>query len=68
MEYDKNPQIVELSKKINEDDFSKIADKVVKLMVVDYCSLNKINFKDRQRIIALLNIPQKNILPKGQMK
>lgn len=66
MEYEKNPQIPEIYKKLEDDEVSKIADKVMKMMIVDFCSMNKINYRARQRIISLLGISAKNILPMNQ--
>jgi hypothetical protein len=62
MKYNKSPQINSIAKRMQQDDFSKIADKVAKLMVVDYCSINRISFKDRQRIHDLLKIPRAKLL------
>ena len=61
MWYNKNLQINEIAERINEKDFSKIAKKTIELMVVDYCSLHQINFRDKQRITDKLGIPVKKI-------
>jgi len=65
MEYNKNLQINELTTGISEKDFSKIAERAIKLMVVNYCSLNPILYRERQRIEALLEIPAQRLLPSG---
>ncbi|MCR4424456.1 MAG: toll/interleukin-1 receptor domain-containing protein [candidate division WOR-3 bacterium] len=65
MWYCKNLQIDEIAKKIKEKDFSIIAEKTLKLLVVNHCALHEINYRDRQRIEALLNIPIKRCLPKN---
>jgi hypothetical protein len=65
MEYNKNLQIKDLTKKISEKDFSEIAERAIKLMVVNHCSLHPINYKDRQRIKTLLKIPAQMLLPSG---
>jgi hypothetical protein len=56
---DKNLQIKEIAEKINEKDFSVIAVRIIKLMVVNHCALHPINYRDRQRIENKLRIPVK---------
>lgn len=58
MGYNKNLQIKELEKGINEIEFSKIAKRTAEMMVVDHCSLNPINYRDKQRIEDTLKIPR----------
>lgn len=65
MWYEKNLQINEVAKRINEKDFSEIAGRAIKLMVVNHCSSHSINYKDWQRIEDKLRIPRKNLLPRG---
>lgn len=65
MWYNKNLQVNELAIRIKEKDFSKLAERVSKLMVVDYCSLHSIDYKDRQRIENKLGIPTKKLLTRG---
>lgn len=65
MGYNKNLQIKDLTKGISEKDFSEIAKRAIKLMVVNHCSLHQIHYKDRQRIEAQLGIPAKRLLPRG---
>lgn len=62
MGYNKNLHISELTKRIGEKDFSEIAKRAIKLMVVNHCSLHPINYKDRQRIETQLGIPPKKLL------
>jgi len=62
MWYNKNLRINELAKRINEKDFSEIAKRIIKLMVVNHCSLHSINYKDRQRIENKLGIPARKLL------
>jgi hypothetical protein len=61
MGYEKNPQIPELEKGLYEKDFSKIARRVAKMMVVDYCSMNPVNYRDLQRIEHTLKIPRNRL-------
>ncbi|POZ88365.1 TIR domain-containing protein [Petrotoga sibirica] len=65
MWYNKNLQVNELAVRIKEKDFSKLAERVSKLMVVDYCSLHPIDYKDRQRIENKLRISTKKLLTRG---
>ncbi len=62
MWYNKNLQINELIKKIKEKDFSEIAQNILKFIVVDYCSLHPIDYRDRQRIENKLGIPRRRLL------
>ena len=67
MWYDKNLQIRNIRKRIAKTDFSKIAERIIKFMIVNHASMHKINYRDRQRIEAILGIPKKQLLkgPKG---
>ncbi|MBN2395622.1 MAG: toll/interleukin-1 receptor domain-containing protein [Candidatus Atribacteria bacterium] len=62
MWYKKNLQISELSGRIDENDFSEIAKRAIKLMIVNHCSLHLINHKDRQQIKNVLGIPERKLL------
>lgn len=62
MWYRKNLQIDEISKRLQEKDFSIIAERVLKLMVVNHCASNPLNYKDRQRIETLLKIQSNKLL------
>ncbi|MEM3373546.1 MAG: hypothetical protein QXF76_05000, partial [Candidatus Anstonellales archaeon] len=63
MWYTKNLQIEEIEGKFNEKNFSEIAKRVIRFMVVNHCALHSINYKDRQRIVNKLGIPEKKLLP-----
>lgn len=65
MWYNKNLRIDELAKMIAKKDFSKIAERTIKLMVVDYSSLHQINYRDKQRIESKLGIPTRKFLTRG---
>jgi archaellum biogenesis ATPase FlaH len=56
MWYNKNIQSENISKKINEENFSETAKKVMRCMIVNYCSLHSVNFKEKQRLSEKLNI------------
>jgi len=59
MWYNKNLKINEITKRIKVKDFSEIAKRAIRSMVVNHCSLHPINYKDRQRIENQLGIPAK---------
>ena len=65
MDYGKNLQIKDIAKKIKENEFSEIAERATRLMVVNHCSLHQVNYKDRQRIKTLLEIPANKLLLRG---
>jgi hypothetical protein len=62
MWYTKNLKIDEITDGINAKEFSNIAKSVMKLMVVNHCSLHQIKYKDRQRIENKLGISGKKLL------
>ena len=66
MEYNKNIQIRELTKRISEKDCSEIAERATKLLVVNHCSLHQVNYQDRQRIKTLLEVSSRKLLPRGK--
>ena len=65
MSYGKNLQIKDIAKNIKENEFSEIAKRATRLMIVNHCSLHEINYKDRQRIKTLIKIPANKLLPIG---
>ena len=68
MWYNKNLQVDTISKMINKDGFSNIAKRVMKFMIVNHCSMHKINFKDKQKIEQKFDISSKKLLECGQKK
>jgi hypothetical protein len=58
MGYVKNLEISEFEARIGDKEFSDIANKAAKMLVVDFCSLNKVSYRDLQRIESNLNIPR----------
>jgi len=62
MWYTKNIDSNEIKKKINEKDFSDIAEKNIKFMIINFCSMHQINYKDRQRIETKLKIERKYLI------
>ncbi|CAG1004786.1 hypothetical protein METP2_03591 [Methanosarcinales archaeon] len=65
MGYNKNVQIKEIKKGISKQDFSEIAKKAIKLMVVNHCYLHPIKYRERQRIEMELKFPEKKLLLTG---
>lgn len=62
MWYNKNLQIERLAERIDKSDFSKIAKRTIKFMVVNHSSMHKVNYKDKQRIEDQLGISSKRLL------
>ena len=62
MWYSKNPQITEIARKIKEPEFSKFAERTIKIIITSYCRLHPISYKDRQRIEAELKIHTEQFL------
>lgn len=65
MWYNKNIKVNEIAEELKMKDFSEIAKRAMKLMVVNYCSLHSINYKDRQRLESKLGLSAKKLLTKG---
>lgn len=65
MWHNKNLQVERVAEKVKEKDFSKIAKRAIQFMIVNYCSLHPINYKDRQKIESKLGIPRKKLLTRG---
>jgi hypothetical protein len=64
MWYKKNIEVNEIARELDMKDFSEVAKRVMKLMIVDHCSLHSINYKDKQRIESKLRISTRKILKK----
>jgi hypothetical protein len=61
MKYAKNLQIDELSRRINQHDFSEIAKRSARMTVVKHCSLNPVGYRQEQRIESILKIPRSRL-------
>jgi hypothetical protein len=61
MWYNKNLQVNNIAKKIDEDDFSGIAKKIMNFMIVNHCSMHKIDFKEKQKIEHKFGIPSQKL-------
>jgi len=64
MWYGKNIQIENISNKIKEGNFSKTAQRVMKHLIVNHCSIHKIEHRDKQKIENKLGIPSYRLSPK----
>jgi len=60
MWYNKNVNVNEIAERFSMKDFSEIAKRTMKFMIVEHCSLHSINYKDRQRLNDRLDISVKN--------
>jgi hypothetical protein len=68
MWYNKNLQIGNIAKRIDEDGFSEIAKKIMKFSVINHCSMHSMGFKEKQKIEHKLGIPSKKLLIEGFKK
>ncbi len=62
MWYNKNLQIDNIAERIDEDDFSETAKKVMRFMIVNHCSMHSLRFDDRKKIKYKLGISSKTLL------
>ncbi len=62
MWHSKNLQIDAIANEIDDEDFSETAKKVMRYLVVNHCSLHKIDFREKQKIENKLRIPAKRLL------
>ncbi len=65
MWHNKNLQVERVTEKVKEKDFSKIAKRAIEFMIVNYCSLHPINYRDRQKVESKLEISPKKLLTRG---
>ena len=66
MWYNKNLQIDKYAKKLEDKEFSLLGKDILKLMIIQYCSVQHLNFKDRQRIEQLFNFSPGRLLLKNK--
>ncbi|HCN12311.1 MAG TPA: toll-Interleukin receptor [Chryseobacterium sp.] len=62
MWYGKILKIDEIAERIDDKDFSKISERIIKLKVVDHVRTHKISFQANQKIQNKLNIETKKLL------
>lgn len=61
MWYSKNIQIDNIAVRINKDhEFSEVAKRVMKLMIMSHCSMHPIEFNEKQKISSKIGIALKN--------
>jgi adenylate kinase family enzyme len=58
----KELQIENIGVAIENEEFSYISKQLLKIMIIEYCSLHQMNFKEKGRISNKLNIPSKKLL------
>ncbi len=62
MWYDKNVKLNELAEWISEKDFSKTAERLLKIKVVEHCRMHKIDFRKLKEIEEKLHLPATKML------
>ena len=62
MWYKKHLKTDEIVERVKEKNFSQIAERVIKLMVVNHCALHQVSYRDRQKIENKLGIPTERLL------
>jgi hypothetical protein len=62
MWYSKNLQIDNIADRIDEDDFSETAKRIMKFMIVNHCSLHTIGYKEIQKIEHRIKIPSQKLI------
>lgn len=62
MWYDKNIKLNEIAERISEKDFSKTAERLLKIKVVEHCRIHKIDFKKLKEIEDKLHLPATKML------
>lgn len=71
MWYNKSLQVDDLSERVEKDDFSEIARKIVRFMIANHASMHVLDFKEKQRIGHEFGISPKKLLesqPKNKDK
>lgn len=62
MWYNKNVKLDEIRNRIDNDDFSKTAEQLLKFKVVEHCRMHKIDFKKLKELEEKLNLPTAKML------
>lgn len=62
MWYDKNVKLNEMADRISEKYFSKTAERLLKIKVVEHCRMHKIDFKKLKEIEEKLHLPATKML------
>lgn len=64
--YYKNLQIDEIANRINDDGFSNTAKRIMIFMIVNYCSLHPVGYKDLQKIEQRFGIPSNRLFARNK--
>lgn len=62
MWYSKNLQTPVIIKEMDHEDFSETAKKIMKYLIVNHCSLHKIDYRNKQIIANKFKIPAKQLI------
>ena len=62
MWYSKSIKVDDIVQRIGKEDFSRTAENLMKMKVVEHCRMHKIDYKDLQKIEQKLHIPTKKML------
>lgn len=63
MWYNKNLQLEVIKKETQNKSFSELAKRVIKLSIVNYCSMHAIDSSKRQQVANYIKIPNNRLLP-----
>jgi hypothetical protein len=62
MWYSKNLQIDNIADRIDDNDFSETAKRIMRFIIVNHCSLHPIGYKEKQRVENKLKIPSQRLI------
>lgn len=62
MWYSKNLQVDNIAESIDRGEFSNVAKKVMRHLIVNHCSMHKVSYKEKQRIQNKFGIPKTRLL------
>ncbi len=62
MWYNKTIQINAIASLLSEDEFSEIAKRIMRFMIVSHCAMHPVKYKDKQKIADKLHISNKKLL------
>jgi uridine kinase len=68
MWYGKNLKIDEIASRISKEDFSKTADRLLKIKIVEHCRLHKISINDMQQIEKKLGMRSGKLIAESTKK
>ncbi len=66
MWYNKNLQLDNIVSKVEKDEFSETAKKIIKFMIVNHCTMHTVDFKQKQKIQNKLKIPSQKLLKQSK--